>query len=293
MHRRIFLRTTALAVGLPLVVEPSILRLRFGQEDDDAGICAGKFTLAVRRGLDAKPIGDVVVEIGRTFIGTPYLANALEQPGAEHLVVNLRGLDCVSFYENCLVLARCIKSSRLTFDAYRKELQFVRYRGGVIDGYPSRLHYTSDYFADNETKGVLRLVTKEIGGEPFVKTVNFMTSHVESYAKLKETPAFVPILAVREAEITKREKYYIPKERLALAASKIENGDIIGITTNLEGLDVTHTGVAVREEGVLRFMHAPITGAKVQITEGSLADYLAKFRKDTGVMVARPLEPRA
>jgi hypothetical protein len=292
MRRRTFLRSTGLAVGLPFVLDAGILRF-LGNGEDDGEICKRKFDLALRRGLEAKPIGEVVVEVGRSFIGTPYLANALEQAGPEHLVVNLRGLDCVSFYENCLVFARCIKLKKLTFDDYRAQLTFIRYRGGIIDGYPSRLHYTSDYFADNEQKGVVRLVTKEIGGEPFVKTVNFMSTHAESYAKLKERPADVPLIAAQEAEITKREKSFVPKDRVAAIAANIANGDIIGITTNLDGLDVTHTGIAIRLEGALRFMHAPITGSNVQITEAPLAEYLATFKKDTGIMVARPLEPKA
>jgi len=44
----------------------------------------------------------------------------------------------------------------------RAQLQLVRYRGGIIDGYPSRLHYTTDYWYDNERKGVLKVVTRQI-----------------------------------------------------------------------------------------------------------------------------------
>lgn len=293
MNRRHFLKSVPFSAVVPSLLTDSAFKNLFSAEDPDTEICLNKFKLAVSLELQSKPIGDVIVEIGKSFLGTEYLAHTLEEPGEEHLVINLRGFDCVSFYENCLVLARCIKKNEMTFEAFKKELQFIRYRGGVINGYPSRLHYTSDYFYDNVRKGVVRDVTREIGGVPYEKAVNFMSTHVDSYIKLKGKPDVVKLVAEQEEEITKRPKFYLPKDRVAEAAAKIHNGDILGITTNIEGMDITHTGLAVWQNGELHFMHAPITGAKVQITDLTLADYLAKIGKDTGIMVVRPLEPRS
>ncbi len=293
MDRRSFLRAIPLTAAMPYALNGASLGRLLTGGDADADICASKFSMAVSLGLRDKPIGEVMVAIGKSFLGAEYLAHTLEEAGPEHLVVNLRAFDCVSFYENCLVLARCVKLNRMTFDEYKKQLQFIRYRSGVIDGYPSRLHYTSDYFFDNVKKGVVRDVTEEIGGVPFEKTVDFMTKHVDSYVKLEEHPEFVPVIAEQERAITKRKKFYVPKDAVAGVASKLQDGDIIGITTNIEGMDVTHTGLALWQDKELHFMHAPITGAKVQITPGPLAEYLAKFKKDTGIMVARPLEPKA
>ena len=42
---------------------------------------------------------------------------------------------------------------KIFFDDYKAQLQFIRYRNGIINGYPSRLHYTTDYWFDNEKKG--------------------------------------------------------------------------------------------------------------------------------------------
>ncbi|HTR99403.1 MAG TPA: DUF1460 domain-containing protein, partial [Bacteroidota bacterium] len=63
--------------------------------------------------------------------------------------------------------------------------------------------------------------------------------------------------------------------------------------TDVPGLDVTHTGIAVREGGVTKLLHAPNVGKQVQITSGSLAQYLAAHRAQSGIMVARPLDPSA
>lgn len=76
-------------------------------------------------------------------------------------------------------------------------------------------------------------------------------------------------------------------------ADKIETGSLLGITTNMGGMDIAHTGIAIRmENGALHFMHAPIIGSKVQITEMTLHDYLASHPKQTGIIVAKALEPK-
>ncbi|MCW8803688.1 MAG: DUF1460 domain-containing protein, partial [Ignavibacteriaceae bacterium] len=75
------------------------------------------------KNLAEKPIGDVNAEIGKSFIGTDYLSHSLEKNGDEQLVINLTGLDCTTFLENSLVLARCIKGGKTLFEDYQKELQ--------------------------------------------------------------------------------------------------------------------------------------------------------------------------
>ena len=259
--------------------------------DDDESLCSKKFERAVSLGLRKQPIGDVVVAMGETFLGTDYLAHALEVPGEERLVVNMSGLDCVSFYENALVLARCIKLNILTFADYKKQLQYIRYRGGVLDGYLSRLHYTTDYVFDNVKKKVWKDVTEEIGGVPFAPAVNFMSTHPDSYRQLREHPELVEGMRKIESEIAARKKFHVPKDKVEGIQGKIHDGDILGITTDIEGLDTSHTGVAVRQHGSLFMMHAPITGKKVQITERTLSEYLAGNKRQTGIIVARPLEP--
>jgi hypothetical protein len=135
-------------------------------------------------------------------------------------------------------------------------------------------------------------MTGEIGGEPYVKTINFMSTHTESYRQLRENPSLVERIKKMETEVSARKKFYIPKDRVRDIQDKIHSGDILGVTTDIDGLDTSHTGIAVRENDELRLMHAPIAGSKVQITEKTLADYLAGNKRQTGIIVARALEPQ-
>jgi len=260
--------------------------------DEDKAICQSKFEMAVSESLAQQPINDVITAVGKSFLGLQYEAFTLEKGNKETLVIHLTGLDCTTFLENCVVFARCIKKGKTTFDDYTKELEFVRYRDGKLDEYPSRLHYFSDWIFNNTKKKIVEDITKSIGGEPIKFHVGFMTEHPESYRQLKENEKFIPLVKAQEKAINSRTYYYIPKEKVDAVESKIHNGDLIAITTNLEGLDIGHVGIAVKmDDGRIHFMHAPLVGSKVQISELPLGGYLAKVKKHTGIIVLRPLEP--
>ena len=259
--------------------------------ESDLEICNSKFQLAVDKDFSTKPIGDVVVEVGKSFIGTDYLSHSLEKDGDEQLVINLTGLDCTTLLENSLVLARCIKKGKTSFEDYMNELQLIRYRDGIIDQYPSRLHYFSDWISDNVKKGIVEDVTEEIGGKKIKFKLDFMSTHPDSYKHLKENPDFIPVIKNQEKEISCREYYFIPKEELKSKEQLINNGDLIAITTTVEGLDIGHIGIAVKmDDERIHLLHAPAENTKIQITEQPLTDYLMKYKRHSGVIVLRAIE---
>jgi len=260
--------------------------------EKDVEVCNSKFFLAVDKNLSDKPIGDVIAEIGKSFIGTDYEAQALEKDGEEQLVINLTGLDCTTFLENALVFARLAKKGKTTFEDYQAELTYIRYRDGIIDQYPSRLHYFCDWIYDNEKKGIVNDITPKIGGEPVKFDLNFMSTHPESYKHLKENPRFISIIKDQEKEISTRTYFYIPEEKISYMENKIHNGDLIAFTTSVNGLDIGHTGIAVKEsDGRIHLLHSPNVGYKVQITENPLTEYVKKIKRHTGIMVLRMVEP--
>ena len=260
--------------------------------EQEIDLCNQKFQIALKENLIDKPINEVVVKIGESFLGTDYLAHALEEDGDEQLVINLTGLDCTTLVENSIALARCIKQDSISFEYYLEELQFIRYRDGIVDGYPSRLHYFSDWITDNVSKKVVTDETKELGGVPIKFNLNFMSTHPNSYKQLKENPDLIPIIRKQEEEISLREYYYIPKNDFKSKENFIISGDIIAITTTVEGLGIGHIGIAIKmEDGRIHLLHAPNVNTKVQITEEPLADYLMKYKRHSGVIVLRVLEP--
>src|SRR4030042_480409 len=151
---------------------------------DDVNICRSKFEFAVEKNLSEKPFNEIIIEIGKSFIGTDYAAHTLEQGDNEQLVVSLSGLDCYTFLESCLVFARCIKMGKTSFEDFQNELIKVRYRNGVLKEYPSRLHYFSDWIYDLNKRGIIKDITYEIGAMPYKNEVNFISKHPSAYHKL-------------------------------------------------------------------------------------------------------------
>ncbi|HRE42115.1 MAG TPA: DUF1460 domain-containing protein [Ignavibacteria bacterium] len=238
-----------------------------------------------------KSISELMIITGSNFLGTEYVGGTLDKnTNSENLVVYVTGLDCVTFIENALVMSRLLKNGKTDFDSYKKELTKIRYRNGVIDGYPSRLHYFTDWIFDNQQKGIVEDITKEIGGKPYNKTIDFMTTHIDSYPQLKNNSENVRQMKVFEDLMNAREMFYIPKSEVDKYYDKLQSGDIIATTTDIGGLDVTHTGLIYKDEnGNTRFMHANIKTKEVMITNEELKEYLMGNKKQTGIIVARPV----
>ncbi|HDR52820.1 MAG TPA: DUF1460 domain-containing protein [Mariniphaga anaerophila] len=237
----------------------------------------------------SSPTSLLMVKLGTYFMKTPYIAHTLETADEEQLVVNLRGLDCTTLVENCLALAKTIQSGDHTFNQFTKELKNVRYRSGKIDGYPSRLHYTTDWIFDNQQKKLVRNLSKEIGATPYPKEINFMSTHPDSYRQLKDSSHLVEIIAQKEKDINSRQHFYIPEEKLAEVEDQLMDGDIVGITTSIEGLDISHMGILVRKAGRIHLLHASSSAEKVVLSDETLEEYLLNSKSATGIMVARPL----
>lgn len=265
----------------------------------DWEIAREQLAWALEQRLDTLPrFGDALARIGERFIDTPYEPHTLELSGPERLVINLEALDCVTFVENVLVLARLAWTAppELTEDpdlfraAYRRELTDIRYRGGVLDGYPSRLHYFSEWIADNDAMGLVDGISQKLGGVADPSPIDFMSTHPDAYRQLADG-AVLEAIAGMESRIRPDPRYYIPEADIRARETLIRDGDIIAATSTVPGLDIAHTGIAVWRGGVLRLMHAPLVGSHVQLSEESLAERIRRIGGQDGIMVARPLPP--
>jgi hypothetical protein len=270
-----------------VVAAPAAAQFGVTDEPLDSLIFEQRVAFAREQGLAQLPIGEAIVALGRTFVGTPYAPGTLEVEGPERLVVNLRELDCVTYVESVLALARVIRAGTPDYGSYQRELARIRYRGGTLDGYASRLHYFSEWISDNEAKGIVRDVTAEIRGRPRPGRIGFMTARREAYRQLGD-PAVAAAIERIEARLSGVTRYYIPQESIAALESLIRDGDIIAATSTLEGLDVAHTGFAVRVAGRVHLMHAPLAGGVVEISRQPLAERIRGIATQDGIMVARP-----
>ena len=247
-----------------------------------------KFKVETLQELSLTPDAPSMVPIGKTFLGTPYVEKTLEIGEKETLVVNLRGLDCTTFVENVLAFSMLMREKTYTFENFVANLKTIRYRDGILNGYPSRLHYFTEWILNNNEKGLVKDITADLGGVSFTKPINFMGTHRDLYPFLADDANYEALLAV-EVNLAKHTRCVVPQESIAEIEEKLENGDIIALATDITGLDVTHTGIAIRmPSGRIHLLHASISG-EVTITKTPLVTYLKKIKRNTGIVVARPL----
>ena len=228
----------------------------------------------------------------RQFIGRPYVAHTLEKDGDERLVVNTRQLDCTTLVETVTALTLCAYAGEQTFAAFRKRLQRMRYHDGVIDRYPSRIHYFTDWIVSNAKAGIVSEIQKP--NPPFstlqTVSVNYMSQHPQSYQALKAHPEYVPEIRRMEQRITGMKFRYIPKAKVRntkVMREAIHDGDIIAITCKKAGLDIAHLGFAVWKKDGLHLLNASQLHKKVVEEPMTLYEYLQKHPSHTGIRIIR------
>jgi len=240
-------------------------------------------------GYDNTPLPEIVVAVGKHLIGTPYVASTLEAEGDEQLVINLRGMDCTTFVEYVLALSFSIKTKQTSFGDFADYIACLRYRNGAINGYTSRLHYFTDWLHDNSDKGFVSVINDLPGSIPLDLILNFMSRNPRLYKQLS-SDALVDSMKRAETRLKDVSFHYLPKNSIQNAEDKILDGDIIAFVTSIEGLDVSHTGIAIHQNNRLHLLHASTRTNQVEITPVPLDEYLSPLGKVKGILVARPNE---
>jgi hypothetical protein len=303
--RRRFCRTAAglaalllpASLGAPLRAIQNLDLAPTPQTPDEERLAA--WTAALRAaGLTRheRPIGRAAVGAGEQAEGTPYRPGTLDAylraggtPATEPLTISLMRFDCVTLVESCLAVARVAgKDGRPTWAGFGREIERMRYRGGARRGYTSRLHYFSEWISDGAARGLVRDLGKELGGVSDVRSLRFMSEHRASYPALRDDATFEEIRRL-ERELDARSRFVVPTILIPQIADRIQTGDVLGFATEIPGLDVTHAAFAYRApDGVLRVLHAPLSGGVVEISRTTLPEYVAAIRRSTGILVARP-----
>ncbi|MFW5759269.1 MAG: N-acetylmuramoyl-L-alanine amidase-like domain-containing protein [Bacteroidota bacterium] len=230
--------------------------------------------------------GDLIIDIAGEFLGTPYVAGTLDTQDKECLTVNVLEMDCTTFVEYVLALTLSVKDKNSDVNSLIKHLQKFRYRFGEPEKYPSRLHYFSDWLYTNQEKGLIDLISDELGTEEFDTHVHFMSENPEYYHQLSDR-AFLHEMRKQEKIISERSMKYLPKNRIDEHAQFIANGDIIAFTSTIDGLDVSHTVFACHLDNKLHFIHASVSGKKVEISPIPLQQYLMNLNSVDGILIGR------
>lgn len=227
---------------------------------------------------------------GRQFLGTPYGAHTLEGD-VEILTVNLDSIDCTTYVEVVMALAYTTGEKRSSWRDFTFNLRRIRYRNGEVDGYPSRLHYISDWAVNNIHRGNFHDATRDFPRfSEEVRTIDYMTANRDRYPALADSTNYERIRNIESGYRSHRFPY-IKSADLYNKQVKAEfhNGDVVALVSNLKNLDIYHMGIVVKESPTAEpyLMHASSSNGKVEISSQPLADFMKRNRHLLGVRVFR------
>lgn len=259
-----------------------------------------RFHAIVKKGIGEEwrnlKVGDRIIRVAQELEGLPYENFTLEiDDHVESPSVNLNGLDCWTFFEQCLGFARMFGIEK---DSYRpddllRQIEFTRYRGGRCTGqYLERIHYLAEWFFENDARGTCDYLAPSLPGAERIRDrkISEMTTLWKSYRYLRNNPELRVPMKESEDQVAKLPVYHIPKSKVAAIEPLLQDGDVIGIATKYNGGFCSHVGLARRtDDGVTRFMHASRNYKKV-VVDKSISGYLADFSAHAGILVGRPLE---
>jgi hypothetical protein len=228
---------------------------------------------------------DQIQRIAEQFLTVPYQGDMLDRAEPEVLTLSLQKFDCVLFVESVLAIARA--GDDRSEAGFISRMQTQRYRGGVIDGYCSRLHYFSDWIGDNQQRGLVEDLTPSLGGVAFKPRLDFMSQHWQKYPRLVDNRNNRDCVERMETTLASQPRTYLPTASIAKHYDQLQSGDIVAIATSVQGLDVTHTGLVYRtKSGGVGIIHAaPRSGVKVS---RDLQSFVEQVDQAIGILVARP-----
>jgi hypothetical protein len=285
MDRRHFIKNISIATGL-IITAPVANKINiFANSNTIDGI--ETYNLLIQKASEEKwyylPIGELISRVGMYFLKTPYVAHTLEKT-PEQVVIDFTGLDCFTFTEISLNIARQIKQQRYNADALKELIQQTRYRNGKIIDYSSRFHYTSEWIIENAKNSIITDITRELGGKKHQFNYRFMSSNYRLYPALKndKTGKLLQEINQTEKQLNQKTMYIIPTSQIKSIQNKIEDGDIICIGISNTGLDYGHLGIAYNR----RLLHA--SSKKKEVTfDNSISKFIKNYKNNIGITILR------
>jgi hypothetical protein len=285
------------AVAAPVVTPPSPARLPMGTVFQGEAKFHAIVAKAEREQWRKLPLGERTMKVAREMVGTAYVNFTLEvDDRIESPVANLKAMDCWTFYENALAIARMLNYKPGPYKPadMLHMIELERYRNGVCTGsYLSRMHHLEEVFFDNQRRGLARNITPKLPGAVRLKReIREMTVQWQSYRYLKSNPDLIAPMGEIEARVSKLPVYHIPKSRVRAIEPLLQNGDVCAITTHGDWGYTSHVGLILKVNGRAYFCHATSDRDKgrMVIIDRPISDYLNENQKHAGVVICRPLD---
>lgn len=285
----------AVALAQKAVPPPSSLRLPLTTVFQGESKFHAIVAKAERENWRTLPLGERTIRVAREMVGTPYVNYSLEvDDRTESPVVNFKGMDCWTYYENSLALARMLRYKPAPYkpEDLLHMVEIERYRNGICTGsYLSRMHHLEEVFYDNQRRGYATNITSRIpGAERLHRQIQEMTVQWKAYRYLRSNPSLLAPMGKIETQVSNLPVYHVPKSKVRNAEKYLQNGDICAITSKDTSGYTSHVGMIVRVKDRAYFTHATSDRDKgrMVVIDRPITDYVNAGSKHAGIIICRP-----
>lgn len=215
---------------------------------------------------EIKDIGARINFLSRLFLDVNYKKSTLigDINTPEIFVINLQTVDCFTFIDYIEAMWRAG-----SFSEFKENLKKVRYRNGKVT-FKNRNHFFADWQKFNSE--FIDDLTLQIGGKKTETVAKILNKKEDGTYFLQGIPP------------QQREIQYIPSDAIdGSLMDKIKTGDYAGIYSEIQGLDVSHAGIIIKDRDLIYLRHASSRYKKV-IDE----DFRNYISNKPGLILLRP-----
>ena len=244
------------------VTKESILLGEFTQEDIDHIIHEASIINDVGKRIDF---------LSRLFQDLDYrestLIGSINIP--EVFALNFEGVDCYTYID--YVEAMRLSSS---FSEFKVNLRKVRYKSGMV-AFENRNHFFTDWREFNAD--FVKDITEEIGTQKAIRAQKMINEK-------EDGTFFLPGIHPVQREIT-----YVPSNAIDESVlNRLGSGDYVGIYSEVQGLDVSHVGIIIKDRDDIYLRHASSLKEYRKVVDQDFRKYIVE---KPGLIVLRPKMP--
>lgn len=236
-------------------------------------IFLGKFTQEeldhiIHEASTINDVGKRIDFLSRLFLNLDYsestLIGSINVP--EVFALNFEGVDCYTYID--YVEAMRLSSS---FSEFKVNLRKVRYKSGMV-AFENRNHFFTDWREFNAD--FVKDITEEIGTQKAIRAQKMINEK-------EDGTFFLPGIHPVQREIT-----YVPSNAIDESVfNKLETGDYVGIYSEVQGLDVSHVGIIIKDRNDIYLRHASSLKEYRKVVDQDFKNYIIG---KPGIIVFRP-----
>lgn len=231
----------------------------------------------------------------KKLVGAPSnLRSEILESDTVSFTIDIHTFNPLSFLSTCVALTQAYEtSSAPNWRDFAGKYENVRFKGGKIGNYSSRMMYAADWIADNIFRGNIYDATQRVEGlnvKRREKSIYYISKNKDSFNALSD-PLKLDLIKMLEMGFRNHQIIYISNGDLTNPGrykKTAKDGDIVFLLSPDESLDCREMGIVCFDGDDLRFIQVSIPREKIVMEELPFENYVKRnIKRIQGARVMR------